>query len=99
MDNLILELLELKYEKSLCARNQQYEKAAHMRDNEKILEKKLYHIISKTQTDEHYKNKTYQEIINNYVNQKYGFDYPNIWVNLADSKAFIRDLKLKIIGI
>lgn len=32
MDNLILELIEVKYEKSQCARNQEYEKAAHLRE-------------------------------------------------------------------
>jgi hypothetical protein len=99
MNNLILELIEVKYEKSQCARNQEYEKAAHLRDTEKTLEKRIYHIITKSKTDKHYTTKTYQEIINNYVIEKYGFDYPNIWINLDEAKAFIRDLKLKILGI
>ena len=99
MDNLILELIEVKYEKSQCARNQEYEKAAHLRDTEKILEKKIYHIISCNEIDKHYTTKVYQETIDNYVIEKYGFDYPNIWINLDEAKAFIRELKLKIVGI
>lgn len=99
MDNLILKLIEVKYEKSSCARNQEYEKAAHLRDTEKTLEKRIYHIITKSETDKHYTTKTYQEVINDYVIEKYGFDYPNIWINLDEAKAFIRELKLKIIGI
>ena len=99
MDNLILELIEVKYEKSQCARNQEYEKAAHLRDTEKNLEKKIYHIISGNEIDKHYTTKVYQETIDNYVIEKYGFDYPNIWINLDEAKAFIRELKLKIVGI
>ena len=99
MDNLILELIEVKYEKSQCARNQEYEKAAHLRDTEKTLEKKIYHIISGNEIDKYYTTKVYQETIDNYVIEKYGFDYPNIWINLDEAKAFIRELKLKIVGI
>jgi hypothetical protein len=99
MDNLILELIEVKYEKSQCARNQEYEKAAHLRDTEKTLEKKIYHLITKTETDNIYITRVYMETIDNYVIEKYGFDYPNIWINLDDAKAFIRELKLKIMGI
>jgi hypothetical protein len=99
MDNLILELIEVKYEKSQCARNQEYEKAAHLRDTEKTLEKKIYHLITKTETDNIYITRVYMETIDNYVIEKYGFDYPNIWINLDEAKAFIRDLKLKIMGI
>ena len=99
MDNLILELIELKYQKSLCARKQEYEKAAQIRDKEKILEKKIYHIITETKTDNIYTTRVYQETIDNYVIEKYGFDYPNIWINLDKAKAFIRELKLKIMGI
>ena len=99
MDNLILELIEVKYEKSQCARNQEYEKAAHLRDTEKNLEKKIYHIISGNEIDKHYTLKVYMETIDNYIIENYGFDYPNIWINLDDAKAFIRELKLKIMGI
>ena len=99
MDNLILELIQVKYEKSQCARNQEYEKAAHLRDTEKTLEKKIYHLITKTETDNIYITRVYMETIDNYVIEKYGFDYPNIWINLDDAKAFIRELKLKIMGI
>ena len=99
MDNLILELIEVKYEKSQCARNQEYEKAAHLRDTEKTLEKKIYHIISGNEIDKHYTTKVYMETIDNYIIENYGFDYPNIWINLDDAKAFIRELKLKIMGI
>jgi hypothetical protein len=99
MDKLILELIEVKYEKSQCARNQEYEKAAHLRDTEKTLEKKIYHLITKTETDNIYITIGCMETIDNYVIEKYGFDYPNIWINLDDAKAFIRELKLKIMGI
>lgn len=99
MDKLILKLIEVKYEKSICARNQEYEKAAHLRDTEKTLEKKIYHLITKTETDNIYITRVYMETIDNYVIEKYGFDYPNIWINLDEAKAFIRDLKLKIMGI
>jgi hypothetical protein len=99
MDKLILKLIEVKYEKSICARNQEYEKAAHLRDTEKTLEKKIYHLITKTETDNIYITRVYMETIDNYVIEKYGFDYPNIWINLDDAKAFIRELKLKIMGI
>jgi ATP-dependent Clp protease ATP-binding subunit ClpC len=99
MDNLILKLIEVKYEKSSSARNQNYEQAARLRDTEKVLEKELYHIITETEKDKNYTTKIYQETIDNYVFEKYGFDYPNIWINLDEAKAFIRDLKLKIMGI
>jgi hypothetical protein len=99
MDKLILELIEVKYEKSICAKNQEYEKAAHLRDTEKKLEKKIYHIITKSETDKHYMPRTYNETIDNYIIETYGVNYPNIWINLDDTKAFIRELKLKIMGI
>jgi len=99
MDNLILELIEVKYEKSQCARNQEYEKAAHLRDTEKTLEKKIYHLITKTETDNIYITRVYMETIDNYIIENYGINYPNIWINLDEAKAFIRDLKLKIMGI
>jgi len=99
MDHLILELIQVKYEKSQCARSQEYEKAAHLRDTEKNLEKKIYHRITKTETDNIYITRVYIETIDNYIIEKYGFDYPNIWINLDDAKTFIRELKLKILGI
>jgi hypothetical protein len=99
MDNLILELIEVKYEKSQCARNQEYEKAAHLRDTEKILEKKIYHIISGNEIDKHYTTKVYQETIDNYVIENYGVNYPSVWINTDDAKSIIRELKLKIMGI
>lgn len=99
MDKLILKLIEVKYEKSQCARNQEYEKAAHLRDTEKTLEKEIYHRITETEKDKHYTTKVYMETIDNYIIENYGFDYPNIWINLDDAKAFIRELKLKIMGI
>jgi hypothetical protein len=99
MDKLILELIEVKYEKSQCARNQEYEKAAHLRDTEKTLEKKIYHLITKTETDNIYITRVYMETIDNYIIENYGINYPNIWINLDEAKAFIRELKLKIMGI
>ena len=101
MDNLILELIEVKYKKSMCARNQKYEEAAHLVDTEKTLEKKIYHIISGNEIDKEYKVYHYNvaETIDNYFMEKYGFNYPNIWLNLDDANAFIREVKLKILGI
>ena len=99
MDKLILELIEVKYEKSQCARNQEYEKAAHLRDTEKSLEKKIYHIIAGNEIDKHYMPRIYQETIDNYITENYGVNYPNTWINTDDAKSIIRELKLKIMGI
>lgn len=99
MDKLILELIEVKYEKSVCAKNQEYENAARLRDTEKYLEKKIYHIIVGNEIDKHYMPKIYQETIDNYIVENYGINYPNIWINTDDAKSIIRELKLKIIGI
>jgi hypothetical protein len=99
MDKLILELIEVKYEKSICAKNQEYEKAAHLRDTEKSLEKKIYHIIAGNEIDKHYMSRIYQETIDNYITENYGVNYPSVWINTDDAKSIIRELKLKIMGI
>ncbi len=99
MDNLILELIEVKYQKSICARDQKYGNAAYLRDTEKNLEKKIYHRITKTETDNIYITRVYIETINNYTIENYGINYPNIWINLDEAKTFIRELKLKIMGL
>lgn len=99
MDNLILELIEVKIKKSVCARNQNYENAASLRDIEKVLEKRIYHIITSSEVDNNYLSVVYKETIGNYILENYGYDYPNFWQNLDTGKALIRELKLKIVGI
>ena len=99
MDKLILELIEVKYGKSICAKNQEYEKAAKYRDIEKSLEKKIYHIITDSEVDKHYMTRLYQETIDVYTIENYGVNYPNTWINPDDAKLIIRELKLKIMGI
>ncbi|MEN6293176.1 MAG: hypothetical protein ABFD07_14340, partial [Methanobacterium sp.] len=78
-----------------------YENAAKFRDIEKTLEKKLYHIITGTNEDKHHTSKIYIETIREYLLKEYNYDYPSYWttVEFETGKAFLRDLKLKKLGI
>jgi hypothetical protein len=108
MDKLILELIEIKYKKSICAINQKYEEAANLRHIEKSLEVKIYNIIKGNEIDHEIDyttkapwifTKLYIETIRNYILENYGYDYPNIWSDIELGKGILRDLRLKIIGI
>lgn len=99
--DIIIKLINAKYEKSLCAINQKYENAAKFRDTEKNLEKKLYHIITETDEDKHHTSRIYIETIRRYLLKEYNYDYPSYWtlIEFETGKAFLRDLKLKKLGI
>jgi hypothetical protein len=93
INNLICELFDIKYEKVIVVKKQQYENAARLRDVERIVESKLYTLI--------FPNKDYdwsklKEWLVTYLKENYNIDYSNDIHNLKET---IREIKLKQLGI
>jgi hypothetical protein len=93
INNLMFEFFDIKYQKSLVIKKQQYEKAAMLRDSERKVGGKLFDAIFTKQPHDW---KLLDEWLNIHLKDNYGLDYNDDIDNL---KLTIREIKLKQLGI
>ena len=101
MIQVILELIETKYEKSLAVKNQEYEKSCTLRDSETNLLRKIYSTLN-TKDEEDVNIYQIDNIIYDYLDKEYNFTYEKILKGMNEgmnTESFIREIKLGIIGI
>ena len=94
---LLIDLLEVKERKNLAIDTYQYQDAATLRDQERILERMVYRELL-GHCDENWKTFNYKEydtFISDYILNKYGVDYHS----KGTPKTLIRELKLIELGI
>lgn len=94
LNKALTRLYEIKEEKSVVVRNQQYEKAAKLRDEERTLERKAYCILFDT-TDDSYDWKKYEDGVRKYLKDNYDIEYSSI----NSFKQMMRIIKLDDLGI
>jgi len=95
INNLIFELFDIKYAKSLVVKKQQYENAAKLRDDERKVEDKLFLVIFPQAQD--YDRSSLEEWLTIYLKDNYGIVYDR---HTSESlKGTIREIKLKQLGI
>lgn len=96
LDILIIKVCEIKEQKNTIVRDQQYEKAAALRDIERNTEKKIYYILYDVNGDDSgYDWKKYEFGINKYLKDEYNIDYKSV----GSYKQILRTIKLKELGI
>jgi len=95
IDTLLIENFELKLKKHEVVKNQQYEKAARLRDSEKYIERKVWELLSGKSVDE-YDYKEYDKMISSYLKERYNIDFIE---SPSSYRQLVRDIKLKSIGI
>ena len=94
---LLIDLLEVKERKNLSIDTHQYQDAATLRDQERILERMVYRELL-GHCDENWKTFNYKEydtFISDYILNKCGVDYHS----KGTPKTLIRELKLIELGI
>lgn len=94
---LLIDLLEVKERKHLAIDTQNYQDAASIRDQERILERMVYRELL-GYCDENWETfnyKYYDDFITDYILNKYGLNYHK----KGTIKALIRDIKLIELGI
>lgn len=94
LNKTLTRLYEIKEEKSVVVRSQQYEKAAKLRDEEKNLSRKAYCILFDT-TDDSYDWNKYDDGIRKYLKENYNIEYDSI----ESFKQMVRIMKLNDLGI
>ncbi len=94
---LLIDLLEVKERKHLAIDTQNYQDAAIIRDQERILERMLYReLIGYCDENwEKFNYKSYDNFITDYILNKYGLDYHN----RGTIKSLIREIKLIELGL
>ena len=95
INNLIFELFDIKYEKGLVVKKQQYENAARLRDDERKVEDKLYSVIFPKNSD--YNRIDLEEWLTIYLKDNYNIVYDRYAIE--NLKLTIREIKLKQLGI
>jgi len=102
LEKIIEEIATVVKEKRIAIHSQQYEKAARLRDEEKILETKLYNKVFDSDyeydtngfpikdTDHSWKD------LEDFFKEKFDVEYP---LSELDSISVIRQIKLKKLGI
>jgi hypothetical protein len=103
LEKIIEEIATVGKEKRIAIQSQQYEKAARLRDEERILETKLYNkVFDKPYeydtngfpiSDSYYS--TEKDLVI-FFNEKFNVEYP---LSESDSISVIRQIKLKKLGI
>jgi hypothetical protein len=94
---LLIDLLEVKERKHLAIDTQQYQDAASIRDQERILERMVYRELI-GHCDENWETfnyKVYDTFICDYILNKYGVNYHS----KETIKALVREMKLIELGI
>ena len=94
---LLIDLLEVKERKHLAIDNQNYQDAAIVRDQERILERMVYRELIGYYDEnwETFNYKSYDNFITDYILNKYGLDYHN----RVTIKSLIREIKLIELGL
>ena len=64
LESLLIEIFEVKEEKNIVIKSQQYERAAHLRDRERILERDFYILLNGE--DSKYDWKKYEDCVDKY---------------------------------
>lgn len=99
--NLLINLLELKEKKMTAIYSQRFEDGAHLRDQERKLERMIYEKIrGRDKNWEVFDYKSYGVAISDYLLDRYGIEYSSRDVKSRNSlKVLIREIKLKELGI
>jgi hypothetical protein len=106
LEKIIEEIATVGKEKRIAIHSQQYEKAARLRDEEKILETKLYNKVFNSDCEydtngfpikdtDHYRKSTWKDL-EDFFKEKFDVGYP---LSESDSISVIRQIKLKKLGI
>jgi hypothetical protein len=106
LEKIIKEIVTVGKEKRIAIHSQQYEKAARLRDEEKILETKLYNKVFNSDCEydtngftikdtDHYRKSTWKDL-EDFFKEKFDVGYP---LSESDSISVIRQIKLKKLGI
>ena len=107
LEKIIEEMTILVKEKRIAIHSQQYEKAARLRDEERVLETKLYNKVFCKDTYEYdtngfpikdtdyYRKSTWKDL-EDFFKEKFDVGYP---LSESDSISVIRQIKLKKLGI
>jgi hypothetical protein len=105
LEKLIEEMVIVGKEKRIAIHSQQYQKAARLRDEEKILETKIYNKVFSKDTYEYDTNgfpisdsnylSTQKELVI-FFKEKFDVVYP---LSESDSISVVRQIKLKKLGI
>ena len=104
LEKIVEEIATVVKEKRIAIHSQQYEKAARLRDEEKILEAKLYNKVFGKDTYEYDTNglpisdsnySTEKDLVS-FFKEKFDVGYP---LSESDSISVIRQIKLKKLGI
>lgn len=102
LEQIIEEMAIVVKEKRIAIHSQQYETAARLRDEEKVLERKLYNKVFNSDceydtngfpikdTDHSWKD------LEDFFKEKFDVEYP---LSESDSTSVIRQIKLKKLGV
>jgi len=102
LEQIIEEIAIVVKEKRIAIHSQQYETAARLRDEEKVLERKLYNKVFNSDceydtngfpikdTDHSWKD------LEDFFKEKFNVEYP---LSEPDSTSVIRQIKLKKLGV
>jgi hypothetical protein len=93
INNLIINLYDVKAEKNSVIKKQMYEKASFLRDEERTIERNLYSMI--------FSGKVFNQIdldnwLKSYLKEYYNIDYDS---DISNFRETIREIKLKQLGI
>ena len=77
LNKILIQIYEIKKQKNDVVRNQQYEKAAKLRDIERNLEREAYCLLFNS-TDDSYDWKKYEEGITKYLKDNYDIEYNSV---------------------
>lgn len=94
LSKMLIQLYEIKKQKNDVVRNQQYEKAAKLRDIKRNLEREAYCLLFNS-TDDSYDWNKYDDGIRKYLKENYNIEYDSI----ESFKQMVRIMKLNDLGI
>lgn len=93
IDSLILDMLDIRLKKHKSIKRQNYDRAAHYRDKEKEISRKIYHLF--TDISETYDWRIFEQKIDKYCKDNFGISYLE-----SDSyKQLMREIKIRNLGI
>jgi hypothetical protein len=98
LEQIIEEIAIVGKSKRIAIHSQQYETAARLRDEEKVLERKLYNKVFNRfpiKDTDHYRKSTWKDL-EDFFKEKFNVEYP---LSESDSTSVIRQIKLKKLGV